>query len=239
VYTNLSDQRSPPLLIIEGHPGTAQQLRELLTRAGIDFVVAVNGLDGVQMVYHRQPRLVLLSLVLPGMGGWETLAEISALSDVPVILLANTYNPKEIARGFDEGALDVIVKPIVPEVLLARIRSALRSQPLASDSDASVADDHLRLDPQTQRAYVQQVEVKLSTIERKLLFFLFAHAGQLCTFEQILEHVWGADYLASDQYVHIYISRLRKKLEIDPRRPQYILTEHGAGYRFRPAALES
>ncbi|MCL4859264.1 MAG: response regulator transcription factor [Caldilineaceae bacterium] len=235
----MSDPRSPPLLIIDGHPGTVEQLRELLTRGEIDFVVAANGLEGVQMVYHWQPRLILLSLVLPGMDGWETLAEIRALSNAPVILLANTYNSHEVARGFDEGAFDVIVKPVVPHVLLARIRSVLRLPRPPTRPDICYADDYLRLDPQTQRAYVQQKEVKLSTIERKLLFFLFAHAGQVCPFEQILEHVWGADYSESDQYVHIYISRLRKKLEIDPRRPHYILTEHGAGYRFRLAALES
>jgi two-component system, OmpR family, KDP operon response regulator KdpE len=226
------------ILVIEGQLGTLEQLRELFGGTELNCWVTTSGPEGLRLLYERRPQLVLLSLVLPGMDGWETFGHIRDLSDVPVILLANSANDEIIERGLDAGAVDVIVKPFAGKVLLARVRAALRTahpQPVAENG---FTDAHLRLDADRQLVFVQGVEVKLTSTERKLLFFLFDHGDQICTFDQILEHVWGWEYGECKQYVHIYISRLRQRIESDPKQPHYLLTEHGVGYQFRRRRLE-
>lgn len=228
-----SIQAAGDILVIEGHPGTLEQLKELFEGSELTCWVATSGPEGLRLLYERRPQLVLLSLVLPGMDGWETFGHIRDLVDVPVILLANCADDEVIERGLDAGAADVIVKPFGGKVLLARVRAALRIARPRPAAENGYADDHLHLDADHQLVFVRGVEVKLTSTERKLLFLLFDHADQICTFDQILEHVWGWEYSESKQYVHIYISRLRQRIERDPKQPHYLLTEHGVGYQFR------
>jgi DNA-binding response OmpR family regulator len=205
-----SNQAAGGILVIESHPGTLKQLKELFESSEWTYWIATSGPEGLRLLYERRPQLILLSLVLPGMDGCETFGHIRDLADVPVILLANCADDEVIERGLDAGAADIVVKPLSGKVLLARVRAALRRALPLPAAKSGYADDHLRLDVARQLVYVQGVEVKLTSTERRLLFFLFDHADQICTFDQILEHVWGWEYGESKQYVHIYISRLRQ-----------------------------
>jgi two-component system, OmpR family, KDP operon response regulator KdpE len=211
------------------------QLRELFGPTEIKFSIATTAQEGLRLLYDRRPHLILLNLIVSGMDGWAMLNHIRAFSDVPILLLVPQNDPAMIVHGFDAGALDVVVTPFIPIVLLARIRAILRLTHPIPTPGSGYTDDYLQINPQRQKVYVQGAELHLTSIERKLLLFLVERADQICTFEEILEHVWGWEYKESKQYVHIYIARLRQKIEVNPKAPRYLLGQHRVGYQFRQA----
>jgi two-component system KDP operon response regulator KdpE len=142
-------------------------------------------------------------------------------------------------RGLSEsGADDYIVKPFNAEVLMARVGALIRraALPPLSQKPVIYKDDHLRVDLALHQVWVQEQPVKLTITEYRLLAFLIQNANRVLSFDHILKHVWGNEYRDSVDYVHVYISRLRQKLEVDPKNPQYFLTQHGVGYRFQKSA---
>jgi two-component system KDP operon response regulator KdpE len=140
-----------------------------------------------------------------------------------------------VVRALDMGAVDFVNKPFSPKVLLARARAALRlpaSVPEPPAETTGYEDGYLVVDTDARRVYVKATRLSLTKTEYELLTYLVANRGQVLTFEQILDQVWGAGYSRSTDYVHVYVSRLRRKIEEDPRQPRYLLTERGVGYRF-------
>jgi two-component system KDP operon response regulator KdpE len=229
-----NDLQRKRVLIIDDDPDMLELLSIVYSRAKAQVHVASNGNIGLREFYACQPDLVLLDLMMPQKDGWEVCRVIRQLSDVPIIILSSLYQDKDIIRGLDTGANDYLTKPVNFDILLARSRAALRQ---GRNSDLSpkrnfYSDDDLTINLNTRAVSVQGKPIKLTAKEYMVLVCLVQNADQLVTGQQIMEKVWGWEYRDSVEYVHVYISRLRKKLEVNPTAPKYVLTEHGVGYRF-------
>lgn len=202
--------------------------------SGAQVFSANNGLDGLRLLYKHQPDLVILDVLMPEMDGWQVCQQIRQLTDVPVIMLTALKSDQEIIQGLDVGADDFISKPFNPQVLLARARAVLRrAEQEPEESDLQGYRDHyLSINLEEHKVVVEGHVIKLTATEYRLLSYLVQNAGRIRTFEQILENVWGWEYRDSPDYVHVYVSNLRRKIEPDPKNPVYIETERGIGYRF-------
>ncbi len=221
------------ILIIEDDVFTRKSIEETFRRAGAVTHSAPDGQEGLRQFYQFQPHLVTLDLMMPHTDGWETCRQMRKLADTPIIMLTAIKDENAEVRALDMGAIDFVTKPFNPKVLLARARAALRQAIPAAPEVASVYQDgYLKVDIETRRVQVLGQPVMLTKTEFELLVYFIRHKGQVLTFEQILEQVWGAGYEASADYVHVYVSRLRRKMEEDPKQPKYLLSERGVGYRF-------
>ena len=209
---------------------------ETMSQEGATVITAENGQDGLRQFYAAQPDIVLLDVMMPHMIGWEICRQIRQLSDVPIIMLTSLNKEDDVIRGLDIGAVDYVTKPFSPKILAARIRTALRqtflAAPLETPKKIAVEDEYLSIDLDEHRVSVNGEPVKLTKTEFRLLAYFVQNIGLILTFTQILENVWGWDYQDSIQYVHVYVSRLRQKIEPDPQQPRYLITEYGIGYRF-------
>ena len=223
------------VLVIDDDPNLRQLLERIFSQGGAQVCVASGGGEGLRQFYLQRPDLVVLDVMLPDMDGWEVCRRIRQLSNVPIMFLSALGGERDIVRGLDLGAVDYVVKPFSPQVLLARARASLRQAELASGAGKppTYQDDYLTIDLERRQVWVHGEPVKLTATEYRLLAYLVQNAGLVLTFEQILEQVWGWEYRESVDYVHVYTWHLRQKLEVDPRHPRYVLTEHGACYRFQ------
>jgi two-component system KDP operon response regulator KdpE len=214
--------------------------RRVFNRIGAEVVLASDGLEGLQKFFEVQPDLVVLEIMMPNLDGWETCRQIRLTSDVPVIMLTSLSSDDEIVRGLEAGADDFVSKPFKPDVLLARSRAVLRRAKAAESKELYklYQDGHLTVDMENRRVLVGERRISLTPTEYRLLVYMIRNAGRVLSFSQILEKVWGEEYQDSPNYVHVYISHLRQKLEKDARNPQYFVSEHGAGYRFMKQDLE-
>lgn len=222
------------ILVIEDDEGFVELLRWQLEKEGVHVLVARDGVEGLRVLQECHPHLILLDLMLPRMSGWEACRRIRECSDVPIIILTALASNQEKVRGLDLGADDYVTKPFSLAELMARVRAALRrsSQPLQADRMIQI-DDRLTLDRARCRVLVDGRWVDLSPIEYKILSCLVDNAGRILTHQSLLTQVWGWEYAEETDYLKVYVCTLRKKIEADPRRPSYILTERGLGYRFQ------
>jgi DNA-binding response OmpR family regulator len=206
----------------------------LFSQAGAQVHSASNGKQGLRTFYSQRPDLVILDIMMPEMDGFEICRQIRQLADTPIIMLTALNSDEEMIRGLDNGADDFVTKPFNKEVLLARARAVFRrvEQAQIQGIPISYQDDYLTIDLAAHKVLVNGEQVKLTPTEFRLLAYLAQNAGRVCTFQNILENVWGWEYRDSPDYVHVYVSHIRGKIERDPKRPQYICTEHGVGYRF-------
>jgi two-component system KDP operon response regulator KdpE len=209
-----------------------------IARTGAEVYTATDGEEGLRQFHTCQPDLVILDVMMPGMDGFETCRRIRQSSDVPVIMLTVLERDKDVIRGFDCGADDYVTKPFNPEVLVARARAVLHRTTMSALAQEPIiySDGYLTINTKARRVLVQGEPVKLSAKEYQILTYLLQNAGQVLTLRQILENIWGWEYRDNTDYVHVYVHRLRQKLEADPQRPKYLLTEHGVGYRFDKAS---
>jgi DNA-binding response OmpR family regulator len=170
------------------------------------------------------------------MDGYQVCRRLRELSDVPIIMLTALDGANDIVQGLNYGADDYVTKPFELAVLRARVDALLRRSTLhqAADRPAGYSDDHLVVDTEQHSVLVNGERMALSPTEYNLLAMLVQHPGQLLTYHQLLEQVWGWEYRDQTEYLHVYISRLRHKLEPDPATPRYLLTEQRIGYRFEP-----
>lgn len=222
------------ILIIDDDPQIRRITELAFVGSGATVFTAASPREGLRQLYARQPHLVLLDILMPEQDGWETCRQIRQLSDVPVIMLTALKQDEDIVHGLECGADDFVSKPFNPQVLLARARAVLRRTELTPQTDlpAGYSDDHLNIDLDRRKVWVEGRTVNLTPTEFRLLAYLIQNAGRVLTFNQILENVWGQEYRDNDDYVHVYISHLRQKLEQDAKQPRYLVTEHGVGYRF-------
>lgn len=225
------------VLVVDDESRMVEFITMNLELEGFRVVRAANGSEALEKASREHPDLVLLDIMMPEMDGFETLAGLRETSSVPVIFLTAKSEEADRIRGLDLGADDYITKPFSPRELVSRIRAVLRrTEPAALASSEIVVDDELRINFDQRKVIVRGREVRLRPTEYRLLYQLVTNAGKLLTHEVLLSRVWGAEYRDEDQYVRLYITYLRQKIEKDPRKPRYILSERGLGYRFREIA---
>ncbi len=223
------------VLIIDDEPAIARVLRPALQ--GHDFAVATaaTGAEGLALVERFGPDLILLDLGLPDIDGLALLEQLRRQTAVPIIVLSVRGSEHDKIAALDNGANDYLTKPFGIGELLARLRVALRyaSPASAPASKAPIRVGDLVLDPAAHTVTMRGQPVHLSPIEFQLLELLAANAGKVSTHRTLLHRVWGPEYVEDTQLLRVYISQLRSKIEEQPARPTYILTEPGVGYRFR------
>jgi len=225
------------VLVVDDESRMVEFIAMNLELEGFRVVRAANGSEALEKASKEHPDLVLLDIMMPEMDGFETLQGLRETSSVPVIFLTAKSEEVDRIKGLDLGADDYITKPFSPRELVSRIRAVLRrTEPAAVTSSEIVVDNELRVNFNQRKVIVRGQEVRLRPTEYRLLYQLVTNAGKLLTHEVLLSRVWGAEYRDEDQYVRLYITYLRQKIEKDPKNPKYILSERGLGYRFKEFA---
>ncbi len=222
------------ILIADDEARMRRFMRMNLELEGYRVVEVNNGLEALNAVREDLPDLVLLDVMMPELDGFETLRLIRETSIVPVIMLTVRDDEADKVKGLELGADDYVTKPFSPRELASRIKAVLRRTEMDAPSDKGlvVVDGYLQIDFNRRQVFGGGKEVKLRPTEYRLLYHLVKNAGQVLTHEMILSKVWGYEYRDESQYVRLYITYLRQKIEADPGNPKYILTERGIGYRF-------
>ncbi|MCX5893764.1 MAG: response regulator [Deltaproteobacteria bacterium] len=225
----------PIILLIEDDPQIRRFLRASLVTQGYELIEAGTGRDGLALAAAQVPEVVLLDLGLPDMEGLEVIKQLRGWSSVPIIILSARGQERDKVANLDAGADDYLTKPFGVGELLARIRVALRKSLPAEESqqEPCYSIGKIKVDFERRIVWRGQDEVHLTPIEYKLLAVLLKHRGKVVTHRQLLKEVWGPSYVEQNPYLRIFILNLRRKLEDDPTRPQYLLTEPGVGYRLR------
>jgi two-component system KDP operon response regulator KdpE len=212
-----------------------EQIRKLLdiTLRANNYAVrhAANAKDGVIMASNHPPDLTILDLGLPDRDGMAVLHELRQWHTNPIIILSVQDNEDVIIKALDSGANDYLSKPWRSGELLARIRSALRSS-IQEESEPIVNTDDLQIDLHTRTVRKKGELVKLTNTEYSLLALLTKNEGKVLTHQYLLRAIWGPGFINQSQYLRVFIAQIRKKIEDDPNRPEYLLTESGVGYRF-------
>src|SRR5262245_66595006 len=223
----------PAVVLIEDEPQIRRFLRATLTTQGYRLFEATTGADGLVEVASRQPDIVIVDLGLPDMDGLDVIRRVREWAAVPIIVLSARGQERDKVAALDAGADDYVSKPFGAGELLARIRVALRHAAGAArgDGDATYTVADLKVDVLRRRIFVGAREVHLTPIEFKLLSVLVRHAGKVVTHQQLLREVWGPTHTEQAHYVRVYMAHLRHKLEAEPARPRYLLSEPGVGYR--------
>lgn len=224
------------VLVVDDEPDVVKLITMSFHLQEPDWKVlaAYDGETALDLVAEEVPGVVLLDVAMPEMEGFQILREIRRFSDVPVIMVTVKDDELSKVKGLELGADDYITKPFSHLELLARVRAVLRrvqSLPLAHEEPFVCGD--IRVDFVRRQATVEGKPVDLTNTEYRLLYHLVRNAGRTLSHETLLARVWGREYTDEINYLKVYISRLRSKLEEDPRNPQYILTERGVGYGFR------
>ncbi len=221
------------VLVIDDDNNLAHLLAESLEGAGYEVISAANGLEGIKELYASRPDLVILDVMMPRMDGWETLRRVREMSDVPVIMLTARDAESDRLRGFELGVDDYVTKPFSLAELNARVRAVLaRAARARSDgTPPPVTVGDLVIDFASRRVLKRAEVLQLTPTEYRLLAALAEHAGRTLSHEQLLERVWGPEYVDEPGYVKRYIWYLRQKVEDDPAQPRYVETVRGFGYR--------
>ena len=220
------------MLVVDDEPQIRRSLQVNLERSGYAVETVESGEDALSSFHNRRPDVVILDLIMPGMGGVEVVRRIRESSTVPIIVLSAMGEEARKVEALELGADDYMTKPFGMDELLARIHSLLRRaagahcpQPVFIAGDLCVNFDR-------REVTLDQKPVKLTPTEYDLLKYMIEHAGKVLTHRMLLQEVWGQAYVDQAQYLRVFIGQLRKKLEKDPTRPRFILTDPGVGYRF-------
>src|SRR5262245_1854152 len=223
----------PSVVLIEDEPQIRRFLRATLTSQGYRLFEAATGADGLVEVGSRLPDVVVVDLGLPDMDGLDVIRRLREWSAAPIIVLSARGQEPDKVAALDAGADDYVSKPFGASELLARIRVALRHTAGATreGGEASFKVGDLQLDLVRRHVTMGTREIRLTPIEYKLLTTLVRHAGKVVTHQQLLREVWGPTHTDQAHYVRVYMAHLRHKLEAEPARPRYLLTEPGVGYR--------
>jgi two-component system KDP operon response regulator KdpE len=219
------------ILIIEDEPAIRRLLRTTLNAQGYQVGEATTGAEGLAAIGSQAPDLVMLDLGLPDIDGLEIIRRIRSDSSVPLIVLTARSDERTKVKALDLGADDFVTKPFGAEELVARVRTALRHRILEQDGPPVFHTGEIAVDLVRRVVTVGGNTVKLSPKEYDLLTQLVMHAGKVLTHNHLFREVWGIHYTGDPQYLRVYIRQLRRKLEADPDRPRYIVTESGVGYR--------
>ena len=225
-------ERRTKILVIDDEIQIRRLLRVSLESQGYDVEEASCGQEGIRLFSLVQPNLVLLDLGLPDIDGHQVLKGLRSMSSVPVIILSVRNDEQSIIQALDSGADDYLTKPFHVGELFARIRVVLRKA-MPPDAVPVFEMGGLRVDLEARLVTIDRKEVKLTATEYDLLCAFVRHAGKILTHRQLLKEVWGGQSVEQNQYLRVYVGHLRQKIEPDPQKPKWILTEPGIGYRFK------
>ncbi len=222
------------VLVVDDEQRIAEAVAMNLELEGYQVITAAGGQEAIEKVTRDIPDLVILDVMMPDMDGFETLRRIREFSTTPIIMLTVRGDEGDRVRGLDLGADDYVTKPFSPKELVSRARAVVRRTEMPSPVPKTEIriDDNLSIDFNRRNVIVRGKEVHLRPTEFRLLYHLVSNAGQVLTHETLLRRVWGYEYKDEDQYLWLYITYLRRKLEQDPKHPVYIIGERGIGYRF-------
>ena len=223
------------ILLIEDEPQMRRFLRITLQSNGYRLVETETGAEGLLQAASRNPDVVLLDLGLPDMDGFEVTTRLREWTQTPVIVISAREQEQDKVKALDAGADDYLTKPFNAGELLARIRVALRHalRQRSGRQEPVFSLYNLRVDLAQRQVFLDDREVHLTPIEYKLLTTLIRHAGKVITHRQLLTEVWGAAHVNEVQYLRVYMTQLRHKLESDPARPRFLMNEPGIGYRLK------
>jgi two-component system, OmpR family, KDP operon response regulator KdpE len=220
------------ILVVDDEPAIRRTVRTNLTGHGYAVREAETGGEALQKHAAERPDLILLDLGLPDMDGLDVIREIRAQAPTPIIILSVRDAEREKVSALDLGADDYLTKPFGADELLARIRVALRHAVGPTDVGSTVLQTgDLAVDLDRRIVTVGGKDIHLTPTEYELLRILMTHPNRVITDQMLLRQVWGPSYGSEAHYLHVYVARLRKKLEADPQQPRYIKTEPGVGYR--------
>lgn len=227
------------ILIVDDDPHIRRVMRTTLIAQGYEVSDARTAEEAVDKIRGENHDLVLLDMNLPGMGGLEACRVIRgmrAAADAAIIMLTVRDSEKDKVAALDAGADDYVTKPFGTPELLARIRAALRRMPLAAEDAPQTIrlGESVTVDFQSNQVRARGREMRLTPKESQLLRYLAAHPNRTIPHRELLQAVWGADYGDELEYLRVFVNQLRKKIETNPSRPEYLLTDPWVGYRFRP-----
>jgi two-component system KDP operon response regulator KdpE len=222
---------SAEILIIDDEIQISKLLQIALDSNGYKTIFAVNGKEGIALAANHQPDLIILDLGLPDEDGQIVLKRLREWYKKPVIILTVKNTEEEIVKALDNGANDYLAKPFRTQELLARIRTALRNLD-QNENEPIIEFGEILIDFTSRIVKLKKEILKLTTTEYNLLSILVKNEGRVLTHQYLLKQVWGSSYSDQTQYLRVFVAQLRKKIEEDPNRPKYIVTESGVGYRF-------
>lgn len=223
------------VLVIDDSRPMVDLISNALSQDGYDILTANDGPEGLRQMYQGRPDLIILDINMPTMDGWTVCQRIREVSNIPILMLTARSDPDEIIKGLDMGADDYILKPFQITVLMARVRSNLRrasSEPTMFKKTVVYSDDYLTINLEEHRISVKGEPVRLTPTEFNLIAHLIDAAPRIVPYRELLERVWGFEYIDDIDYLRVYIWHLRRKLEPNPKEPTYIINELGVGYRF-------
>ncbi len=221
------------VLIVEDEESVAEPLAYLLRREGFVVSTAGTGPDALAEFDRHGADIVLLDLMLPGMSGTEVLRELRRQGPVPVIMVTARDTEVDRVVGLELGADDYVTKPYSVRELVARIRAVLRRGDTPDAPDAALQSGHIRMDVERHQVNVAGRELPLPLKEFDLLEYLLRNTGRVLTRAQLIDRVWGADYVGDTKTLDVHIKRLRAKIEPEPANPRYLLTVRGLGYKLQ------
>jgi two-component system, OmpR family, KDP operon response regulator KdpE len=220
----------PRVLVVDDEPQIVRGLRVVLRNAGFRVDAAGTKEEALDAVSHRPPDAVLLDLVLPDGSGVDVCRQVREWSQVPIVVVSAVGDEREKVRALDAGADDYVTKPFGSQELAARLRAVLRRvSDTATEPTVTIGD--LVIDLADRRVHRGDEHIHLTPIEFDLLRVLALNRGRLVTHRQLLQEVWGPAYGEETHYLRVHVAHIRAKLELDPARPRYVITEPGVGYR--------
>lgn len=222
------------ILVIEDEETFREVLEFMLSKEGFNVVLAADGAEGILKFNETRPDLVLLDLMLPEVSGTDVCKEIRSKSATPIIMLTAKDSELDKVLGLELGADDYVTKPFSTRELLARIRAVLRRgvTELEDDDQLLVSIGNVRMNLERHEVSVNGQAISLPLKEFELLEFLMRNAGRVLTRGQLMDRVWGSDYVGDGKTLDVHVKRLRSKIETDPANPQLLTTVRGLGYRF-------
>ena len=225
------------ILVVDDEPAILATMAPLLRSQGYEVVTALSGRAAIEAAERDHPDLVVLDLGLPDIEGVEVCRTIRRDQAVPIIVLSARGAERDKVAALDAGADDYVTKPFGTEELLARIRAALRrTEPSSAAAASTIVVGNLTIDRERRRVVRGDVEIRLTPKEFELLVLLAQQSGRVVTHRSILKAIWGPHSVDQPEHLRVLVGALRKKIEPDPSRPQYVLTEPWVGYRFNDAS---
>ncbi len=221
------------VLVVDDEPQILRGLGTNLRARGYDVDTAPDGERALEVAARTHPDVVILDLGLPGIDGVDVIRGLRAWTATPIIVLSARDQEQDKVEALDAGADDYVSKPFGMDELLARLRAAER-RVTPGDEDAVVVTDDFRVDLSAKRVSGSDGDIRLTPTEWHLVEILIRHPGKLVSQRQLLQEVWGPQYQDETNYLRVYMAQIRRKLEPDPARPRYFITEPGMGYRFEP-----
>jgi DNA-binding response OmpR family regulator len=224
------------ILVIDDDLILQQTVAENLRTLGYEVDMASKAIEGLQKAYETKPDLIILDVMLPGMDGWQTCRRFREMSTVPIMMMTALGTEDNVVKGLELGADDYLVKPVTLKELGARVKALLRraysSNGTISEISKIIQHENLVIDFDKHEVMMDDKRIDLSPTEFKLLSCLVKHKGRVLPHEFLLRQVWGEEYSGELDHLRLYISYLRRKIEVNPSKPELIQNEWGVGYRF-------